>query len=202
MTHGSEQRQIWLASGSPRRKQLLEQMGLTPIVRVADVPEYPEPGESPRAYATRLAGQKGRAVRAGVTGAPRWLVAADTVVVLDGQLLEKPVDAADARRMLGALSGRQHEVITAFWIGAVGGDERTEAVSTAVRFRSLTEAEIAGYVRTGEPMDKAGAYGIQGAAGVFVDRIDGSYFNVVGLPITEVYVALRQMGAWSELALV
>lgn len=196
MTINTSDRRIWLASASPRRRQLLEQMGLDPVVRAADVPEVPEDGEGALAYARRLARQKGRAVRGDLREPPHWVLAADTVVVLDDDVIEKPGSAADAVRMLSALSGREHQVITAFWIGDVAGlVERTEAATTRVMFRGLDPAEIDAYVRTGEPLDKAGAYGIQGAAGVFVAGIVGCYFNVVGLPITRVALTLRELGA-------
>lgn len=199
MTIGPENRQIWLASGSPRRRSLLQQMGLEPVVRVANVREVPDAAETPEAYALRLAGEKGRAVRELVNEGPDWLLAADTVVVRGGMLLEKPDDAEDAVRMLEALSGGEHEVITAFWVGnRRDGREVARAVSTSVRFRQLSADEILRYVGTGEPMDKAGAYGIQGVAGVFVEGITGSYFNVVGLPISEVATALVELGALED----
>jgi septum formation protein len=200
VTPQAQDMRIWLASGSPRRRDLLAQMGLNPVVRVADVAEVPRPDESPDGYARRLAREKGRAVRETLEDPPGWIVAADTVVVLDGRILEKPADEAEAIAMLTALSGREHQVITAYWAGAVATQvEETEAVTTAVRFRELSAAEIRAYVASGEPMDKAGGYGIQGKAGVFVSRIEGSYFNVVGLPIAELFVTLRDLGALAEM---
>jgi septum formation protein len=123
-------------------------------------------------------------------------LAADTVVVRGAHLLEKPSDEEDARRILRALSGGWHEVVTAFWLGSVGGEvERLGFGATRVQFREMDEDEVARYVATGEPMDKAGAYGIQGLAGAFVSRIEGSYFNVVGLPTDQVISALKEAGA-------
>jgi septum formation protein len=166
-------------------------------VTVANVPEETRPGERAVVYAKRLAQEKGRAARAAATGdGPDWMLAADTVVVLDGEILEKPANPEGAVSMLHKLSGRAHDVVTAFWVGAVDGSrEAAKAVTTQVRFRELGPEEIERYVATGEPMDKAGAYGIQGVAGCFVDGISGSYTNVVGLPVTEVVATLRSLGA-------
>jgi septum formation protein len=174
---------------------------MEPWVKVSQVPEEHTPGEAPREYAQRLAQSKGRAVRQGLTEAerasgPAWILAADTVVVRGAHLLEKPSDEEDARRILRALSGGWHEVVTAFWLGSVGGEvERLGFGATRVQFREMDEDEVARYVATGEPMDKAGAYGIQGLAGAFVSRIEGSYFNVVGLPTDQVISALKEAGA-------
>jgi septum formation protein len=177
-----------LASQSPRRSEILRQAGIPFAVRVADVDESVLPGESPRAYVERLAEAKARAVPA----APEETVlGADTTVVIDGEILAKPADAADAHRMLALLSGRRHEVLTGICLrrGAVAV---SESAATAVFFAPLSEREIAEYVASGEPMDKAGAYAIQGLASKFVDRIEGDYFNVMGLPVALVYRKLRQ----------
>ena len=195
-----DDRRLWLASRSPRRRTLLEQLGFEPVLCVADVEEVPEPGERAAAYTERLAGEKGRAARAALSArgedAPSWIVAADTVVVLGGAILEKPADGAHAVQMLTRLSGREHEVLTGFWIGSVDGAvERSEVARSAVRFRELSEALVRRYVDTGEPMDKAGAYGIQGIGGALVASIEGSYFNIVGLPVAQVAAALRELGA-------
>lgn len=176
-----------LASASPRRRELLAQVGVRARVQVADVDETALPGETPADYVSRLALAKARAVRsrrrqAGDVELP--VLGADTTVVIDGQLLAKPADAADAGAMLARLSGREHEVLTA--VALVAGDREAVRLSrTRVRFRALGAAAIARYVASGEPMDKAGGYGIQGLGGALVDRIDGSYTGVVGLPLGE-----------------
>ncbi len=197
----AEARGIWLGSASPRRRELLAQVGLEPWVRVSDVAEVRGPGERPADYALRLAQEKGRAARAAVgatwkAGEPSWIVAADTIVVQGETTLEKPGSPEEAERMLGRLSGQAHEVITAFWVGDVqGAASRSQAVTAKVVFRELTAAEIRGYVATQEPMDKAGAYGIQGIGGAFVSRIEGSYTAIVGLPVQAVVAALIEQGA-------
>ena len=178
-----------LASRSPRRAELLKAAGFGFTVRVADVDETPHPGEDPHDYVLRLAKEKACAVEAEPN---EVLLAADTTVVLEGEILGKPLDAGDATRMLHALSGKRHEVITGI---CVRHDDliRTGLESTTVWFAPMTEAEIADYVTSAEPMDKAGAYGIQGLASKFIDRIDGSYTNVVGLPISLVYHNLKDL---------
>ena len=177
-----------LASASPRRSELLRNAGISFQVEPAHVPEVPLPQETPLAYAQRLAREKALVVFA---RHPNGVVlGADTVVVVDNHLLEKPSDAQDAARMLRLLSGRSHQVITGVCVVA-RGFERTEAEITEVSFSPLSDEEIAGYVRTGEPMDKAGAYGIQGIASRWVKGIEGCYFNVVGLPVQRVYRLLR-----------
>jgi septum formation protein len=173
-----------LASQSPRRAELLTAAGYEFDVIPADVDESVHAGEDAEAYARRVAEAKARAVLARSHGRP--VLAADTVVVIDGHILGKPADAPDARRMLRMLSGRQHEVLTAVTLDAATRVERT-----TVEFATLTDEEIAWYVSSGEPMDKAGAYAIQGRASRFVLRIDGSYSNVVGLPMARVYELLK-----------
>ena len=175
-----------LASGSPRRAELLTAAGIAFIVQAADIDETPRPGEAAPDYALRLAREKAAGV-----GGP-LVLAADTIVVLDGEIMGKPVDAADAIRMLQALSGREHDVITAVCLRR-GDLELFHAETTRVRFVPLSQAEVEEYVASGEPMDKAGAYGIQGLASRYVDRIDGSYSNVVGLPMALVYRLLREI---------
>jgi septum formation protein len=193
---------IVLASASPRRRQLLEACGLSLTVAVPAIDETPRPREPPDALVRRLAREKAaeiarRHARSGPDGppVPVLVVAADTEVVLDRAVLGKPTDPADAERMLRALSGRRHEVLTGFAIAAVGESRHTATtdgvVATTVVFRALTDAEIAAYVATGEPLDKAGAYGIQGGGGALVDTVSGSYSNVVGLPIAEVLDAMH-----------
>ena len=175
---------VVLASASPRRAELLKAAGIAFEVVVADIDERVLPGEDAETYACRVAEAKARAVRSKVHGRP--VLAADTVVVVDGQILGKPVDAADAARMLRVLSGREHEVLTAVSFGP-----NTVVARTVVEFEPLTRAEIEWYVASGEPMDKAGAYGIQGLASRFIARIEGSYTNVVGLPVALVYALLK-----------
>jgi septum formation protein len=176
--------QLVLASRSPRRAELLEAAGIPFTVAAGDVDETPSPGEPPLEYVQRVAREKAAAV-------PGELVlAADTVVLLDDQIMGKPSDRADAVRMLEALSGREHEVITAVCLRH--RDETTVCYEiTRVRFAPMTAAEISEYVDSGEPMDKAGAYGIQGLAARYAERVEGSYSNVVGLPVALVYRLLR-----------
>ena len=179
---------ITLASGSPRRGEILANAGIAYTRNVpADIDETVAPGESPLHYVTRLAREKASAV---VAGPETIVLGADTTVVVDGEILGKPVDAAEAARMLRRLSGRMHEVITGICLIGAGG-QIVDAATTRVWFMELADAEIAAYAASGEPMDKAGAYGIQGLASKFVTRIEGCYFNVMGLPISLVYTHLR-----------
>lgn len=180
-------RSLVLASQSPRRRELLTVAGIPFTVRVRPVEEVREPGESPEVYVRRLARAK---AEASWENLDEIVLGADTIVVLDQEVLEKPGDAADARRMLAMLSGREHAVITGICLRHMGGAE-VECVSTTVRFLSLSADEIDAYVASGEPMDKAGAYAIQGLASKFVERIDGCFFNVVGLPVSRVYRYLQ-----------
>lgn len=176
-------RVLTLASASPRRRQLLEMLGIPVVVKPSHIPEIHRPGEAPGAYAARLAREKASNV------AGEWVLGADTTVVLDRELLEKPMDDEDAVRMLSLLQGRTHEVVTAVALIA-GGAVRERIDVTEVTFRPMTEALLRAYVATGEPMDKAGAYAVQGLASRFVTRVEGSYSNVVGLPIALVYQML------------
>jgi septum formation protein len=178
-----------LASQSPRRRELLEGLGIALDVRPAHTDERVLPGEAPREYVLRVAREKARAV------AGEFVLAADTTVVLGGEILGKPCDAADAGRMLRALSGSRHEVLTAVSVRrAAVRVELSAVVATEVRFATIPEHAIAWYVSTGEPLDKAGAYAIQGAAGVFVEGVTGSVSNVVGLPLAETADLLRRAG--------
>jgi len=180
---------IILASASPRRRELLSSAGIDHVVDAANVDETPLDGETPAAYAERLAREKASAVAARHPDAV--VIGADTVVVIDDRILGKPVilgkpkDAADARRMLEALSDREHAVLTAVAV-ARGGRIRSETAETSVVMRKISPSEIASYVETGEPMDKAGAYAIQGGAAPFIAGISGDFDNVVGLPMTVV----------------
>jgi septum formation protein len=179
-----------LASGSPRRREILTAAGIEFVVRAGRVREEHRDGESPFAYVLRLAEEKARAVEA---GADEIVLGADTVVVAGDEILEKPRDAADATRMLTLLSRSEHEVITGICL--LQGDRVIlDTASTRVRFVELSESAIASYVASGEPMDKAGAYAIQGQASKFIDRIEGDYFNVMGLPVALVYRHLGNTG--------
>lgn len=186
-----------LASGSPRRKRLLEDAGLVFDVVEApqDVEEEVAPGLEAEAEAMRRALAKAGFVAKTHSGA--LVLGADTVVVLDGEILGKPSSMEDASRMLGLLSGRTHEVITAFTL--LGADSRQEeAVKTKVSLRALDEETIGRYAESGEPMDKAGAYAIQGLGGSLVDRVEGSYTNVVGLPVAEVLKVFMRCGVVTD----
>jgi septum formation protein len=196
-----------LASASPRRRELLTQAGFSFQVRAAHIPEDPYPNEDPIAYVTRLAREKAQAVfdqlsapgghsaetAINLAVEPLAVLGADTTVTLDNHILGKPEDHADAARMLRLLSGRTHRVITGV---ALVTAESTEVAAevTAVRFLTLSDEEIAAYIATGEPMDKAGAYAIQGRAARWIPRIEGDYFNVVGLPIALVSTLLESAG--------
>jgi septum formation protein len=184
-----------LASASPRRRELLTQAGFTFQVHPAHIPEDPLEGEDPFAYVTRLAREKAQAVYHELTSVGRHagsdsldgqaiaVLGADTTVTLDNHILGKPEDAADATRMLRLLSGRTHRVITGVAL-VTAEDSQVAAEATAVSFLALSDEEIDAYVATGEPMDKAGAYAIQGRAARWIPRIEGCYFNVVGLPLS------------------
>jgi len=184
-----------LASASPRRRELLTQAGYTFTVHPAHLPEDPRPGEAPIPYVTRLAREKAEAVFAELSAgspAPLQVIGADTTVTVDDQILSKPENPADAARMLRLLSGRSHHVITGVAVVTAGSTEVAAEV-TAVRFLSLSDAEIESYVASGEPMDKAGAYAIQGRAARWIPRIEGCYFNVVGLPLALVATMLESL---------
>jgi septum formation protein len=184
-----------LASQSPRRAEILRQAGIPFSVRPAAVDETPRTGENPLEYVERLAEEKAAAV----ASAPGEIIlAADTTVVIDGEMLGKPADEADARRMLACLSGRRHEVMTGICLKR-GEDLVRDSAVTEVWFGVMTEQEIAGYAASGEPLDKAGAYAIQGLASKYIDKIHGCYFNVVGLPIAMVYSYLRYFTNNTEL---
>ncbi|HKV73096.1 MAG TPA: nucleoside triphosphate pyrophosphatase [Gemmatimonadales bacterium] len=176
-----------LASASPRRKQLLEMLGIPVTVRPSSVPEVRGPGEAPVAYAERLARDKARAVPGDL------VLGADTTVLLEGELLEKPADAADALRMLRRLQGRTHEVITSVALVSDGRLRQATDI-TRVTFRPADDEFLRAYIATGEPMDKAGAYGIQGYGAAMVERVDGDFFGVMGLPVRLVLQLLEEAG--------
>src|SRR5579863_3498675 len=183
-------RPLILASASPRRSELLAQVGFSFRVHPAHIPEDPRPDEDPFAYVVRLAREKASTVFDHLGDSDVIVLGADTTVTLDNHILGKPEDAADAARMLRLLSGRTHRVITGIALVAAEYVEVAAEV-TAVRFVTLSEAEIAAYVATGEPMDKAGAYAIQGRAARWIPRITGDYSNVVGLPLALVATMLE-----------
>ena len=176
-----------LASGSPRRRELLTMLGIPFEVRPSHIPEAPHPGELPVPYAERLAREKAL----NIPGA--LVLGADTTVLLDGELLEKPVDAEDALRMLRRLQGRTHEVITSVTLVSDGVLRQATDI-TRVTFLPATDAYLRAYIATGEPMDKAGAYGIQGYGAALVERIEGDFFGVMGLPVRLVLRLLQEAG--------
>lgn len=180
-----------LASASPRRQELLRNVGIPFEVQPADIPEDTLPGEFAKDCAERLAREKTLAVAR--TRPNDAVLGADTVVVVDRQILGKPSDAADATRMLRALSGREHQVITGVCL-VVGRQSSVGNETTLVTMSKISDGEISDYVATGEPMDKAGAYAIQGIASRWIPRIEGDYSNVVGLPVALVWRMLRQAG--------
>jgi septum formation protein len=183
---------VILASASPRRVDLLTAAGVIFEVRAVDIDERPFDGETAADYVVRVAADKARACRAATDVV---ILAADTVVVVDGRILGKPVDDADAARMLHLLSARRHDVLTGVAVRR-GGKVAVEVDSTAVTFAPLSDSDITWYVASGEPRDKAGAYAVQGLASRFVERVDGSYSNVVGLPVALACRMLAQAAAW------
>jgi septum formation protein len=180
-----------LASASPRRQELLRNAGINFEVQPSHIAEDPLPGESAKDCAERLAREKALAIAG--QRPHDFVLGADTVVVVEGQILGKPSDAADAARMLGLLSGRKHQVITGACL-AVSGQWSVASETTLVTMSELSDQEITDYVASGEPMDKAGAYAIQGVASRWIPRIEGNYSNVVGLPVALVWRMLRRAG--------
>jgi len=197
-TNRKETPVLWLASASPRRQELLRNAGIPFAIKAANIPEVRAVGEDPEAFARRLAREKARTVWAQLPQAGEafkvFVLGADTVVVTDGAVLGKPESAADAASMLRRLSGHTHEVITAVCLFAGERLEETQAERTRVTFDQLSEREIQEYVESREPMDKAGAYAIQGIASRWVKKIEGDYCNVVGLPVHLVFQMLRKYG--------
>lgn len=194
MQPGSPQAQLYLASASPRRRELLAQVGLNPVLLPQEIDESPLPGEGAEVYVTRLAREKAAAaLRDPRCRLPLPVLAADTTVVCAGQILGKPATLVEARHMLKLLSGQAHQVLTAVAIGQYDAMETT-LVSTSVQFRTLQESEIDAYWATGEPRDKAGAYAVQGVGAMFVSRIEGSYSGIVGLPLFETLQLLQRFG--------
>jgi septum formation protein len=180
-----------LASASPRRRELLASIGLDFEVLPSNVPEIHEEGEAPEEYVARLSRDKAHALAS--AHPDRWVIAADTTVLLGDQLLEKPTDAADAARMLGTIAGKTHIVYTGVTLENVSsGHRETRVAESEVRMLPLSPSEIEWYVRTGEPLDKAGAYAVQGIGAMFIDSIHGSYTNVVGLPLATLFQMLRK----------
>ena len=182
---------VVLASASPRRRELLNLIGIPHEVRPASIDETMRPREAPRRHAERLAREKASAIA--LRDPDLITIGADTVVVVNRKVLGKPADAADAARMLGMLSGREHTVITAVAVSR-GRKLRSAIEEVSVRFRRLRDDEIEAYIATGEPMDKAGAYGIQGFGATIVERIEGDYFAVMGLPLVRLVGLMRDVG--------
>ena len=192
-----------LASSSPRRAQILRDAGFDFTIQPANVDESLDPGEAVEAYVARIAQAKAHAVagRALADGTPAIVIAADTVVLAGKQILPKPKDADDARRMLRLLNATMHEVLTGlFVIRAYDGISFAHLERTRVEFTRISDIDIDAYIQTKEPFDKAGAYGIQGIGGRFVRKVDGCYFNVMGLPLSRLWEILRQM-RWEDLNL-
>ena len=182
---------VILASQSPRRRELLALVGITHEVQPADIDESYLAGEHPRAHAERLA--RGKAATIAAREPEAVVIGSDTIVVMDGDVLGKPADEADAARMLERLSGRAHTVVTAVAV-SWRGETRSAVEEVGVEFHPLSRQEIASYIATREPMDKAGAYGIQGYGATIVARVDGDYFAVMGLPVQRLIRVLRELG--------
>jgi septum formation protein len=182
-----------LASASPRRRDLLASVGLSFDVLPSNVPEVRQDGEAPEEYVARLSRDKARALAEAHPS--EWVIAADTTVLLGDELLEKPVDAQDAARMLGAIAGKTHLVYTGVTLQNVEREyHETRVAESEVRMLPLSAADIAWYIATGEPFDKAGAYAVHGIASMFIESIHGSYTNVVGLPLATLFLMLRRAG--------
>src|ERR1700691_4343313 len=191
---------LTLASPSPRRAEVRRKPGFVFEIRPADVDETRQAHEAAEQYVRRVAQAKARAIAepARATGERAIVIAADTIVLAEGEILGKPKDAEDARRMLRLFGGKSHEVLTALSvINIPAAKEALHVEKTRVEFLKLSEEEITSYIQTGEPFDKAGAYGIQGVAGRFITRNEGCYFNVLGLPLSRLWITLQSLG-WKE----
>ena len=191
------QSKIILASASPRRRELLAQLGVTFAVRPSDINEDPLPNEKPLETQQRITRNKATvaAQNDADADAGAWIIAADTTVLIDGEMLNKPVDTAEAWAMLRRLRGRAHEVQTCLVVRQAEA-EAIHIVKSQVMMRHYSDAEIAAYIASGDPFDKAGAYAVQGRAAIFIARIEGSYSGIMGLPLFETAQLLRTMGAW------
>jgi septum formation protein len=187
-----------LASASPRRQELLRAAGVEFVVMPTDIPEVPRPGERPRPFAERLAREKAREIAK--TRPNDVVLGADTIVVVGGEILGKPRDPSDAARMLRLLSGRVHEVTTGVCLVGPGGAEDVRSETTQVTMAEISDADITAYIASGEPMDKAGAYAIQGMASRWIPRIEGDYSNVVGLPVALVWRMLGERNFYELLS--
>lgn len=186
---------IILASASPRRRELLAQLGYAFEIIPSQALEEEVAGESPQQHVMRLSRDKACEISTRDKIEGRWVIGSDTVVLRDNEILGKPQNDEDAARMLRSLSGRSHEVLSGYAVlDRATGEQRLGVVTTKVCFRALTEAEISGYIASKEPADKAGAYAIQGLGAFMVSRIEGSYSNVVGLPLCELVQALEELG--------
>lgn len=182
---------ILLSSGSPRRKELLTLLGVPFEIRVPDIPEIQHTGESPEAFCARISEEKAHQISRHHPGSV--VIGADTVVVIHGKILGKPRDKDQAREFLHMLQDNIHDVLTGYTV-MYQGKTTTRVIRTSVHFKAMTDEEIAWYIDTGEPMDKAGAYAIQGVGSFFIDQIHGSYTNVIGLPVSDLYEDLKGLG--------
>jgi septum formation protein len=186
-------KKIILASSSPRRKQILEQVGLKFTVEVSDYEENPIPGMSPSKFVETLSLGKAKAVAKNHNDA--IIIGADTAVFIDNKILGKPKTKEEAREMLNKLSGETHSVFTGFTVIDTKNNKIiTDHIETKIKFKNLSDEEIAGYIKTGEPMDKAGAYGVQDRGALFVEYIEGDYANITGLPIVKIFEILKTLG--------
>jgi len=182
---------VLLSSGSPRRKELLSLLGIDFQIKVPQIHEIQKPGEAPEDFCSRVSCEK--AMEVSHEYPDSLIIAADTIVVINGMILGKPRDTDEARDFLFLLQGREHEVLTAYTILS-GPKCKTNVVRTMVLFKEMSPEEISWYISTGEPMDKAGAYALQGIGSIFIDRIQGSYTNVIGLPLSHLYFDLKGYG--------
>jgi septum formation protein len=183
--------QVLLSSGSPRRKELLSFLGIDFLVTIPSIPEIQLPGEAPEDFCTRVSREK--ALEVARKNPDALVIGADTIVVLNGMILGKPRDTSQAREYLMILRNKDHEVYTGYTI-MYGSRSKTNLVRTRVHFKQMTDEEISWYISTGEPMDKAGAYAVQGIGSLFIHKIQGSYTNVIGLPLSHLYADLKRFG--------